>query len=53
MDSPATTSAITYKLQVGAESGASTIFVNADASGNTGSTQYKGVSNLILMEVAA
>jgi hypothetical protein len=53
VDSPATTSAITYKLQVGAESGASTIFVNADASGNTGSTQYKGVSNLILMEVAA
>ena len=53
VDSPATTSAITYKLQVGAESGASTIFVNLDASGSTGSTQYKGVSNLILMEVAA
>ena len=43
----------TYKLQVGAEGGAGTIFVNADATGNTGSTNYKGVSNLILMEVAA
>ena len=53
VDSPATTSAVTYKLQVGAEGGASTIFVNADASGSTGSTHYKGVSNLILMEVAA
>ena len=53
VDSPATTSAITYKLQVGAESGASTIFVNLDASGSTGSTHYKGVSNLILMEIAA
>ena len=52
VDSPATTSAVTYKLQVGAEGGASTIFVNADASGSTGSTHYKGVSNLILMEVS-
>ena len=53
LDNPSTTSAVTYKLQVGAESGAGTIFVNADASTSTGSTQYKGVSNLILMEVAA
>lgn len=53
VDSPATTSAVTYKLQVGAEAGASTIFVNADASGSTGNSHYKGVSNLILMEVAA
>tara|TARA_R100000315_G_C5223554_1_gene135022 strand:+ start:705 stop:1319 length:615 start_codon:yes stop_codon:yes gene_type:complete len=52
LDNPSTTSAVTYKLQVGAESGAGTIFVNADASTSTGSTQYKGVSNLILMEVA-
>jgi len=43
----------TYKLQVGAESSAATIFVNADASGGTGNTNYKGVSNLILLEVAA
>ena len=52
-DNPSTTNAVTYKLQVGAENGAGTIFVNADASTSTGSTQYKGVSNLILMEVAA
>jgi len=51
-DNPSTTSEVTYKLQVGAEGGAGTIFVNADASGNTGSTNYKGVSNLILMEVS-
>jgi len=43
----------TYKLQVGAESSAGTIYVNADASGGTGNTVYKGVSNLILLEVAA
>ena len=43
----------TYKLQVGAESSAATIFVNADASGGTGNTNYKGVSNLILLEEAA
>jgi len=53
LDNPSTTSATTYKLQVGAEGGAGTIYVNADASGSTGSTHYKGVSNLILMEVAA
>ena len=53
VDSPSTTSSITYKLQVGAESTASTIYVNADASGSTGNTNYKGVSNIILMEVAA
>ena len=53
LDNPSTTSAITYKLQVGAENGAATIYVNADASTSTGSTHYKGVSNLILMEVAA
>ena len=53
LDSPSTTSAVTYKLQVGAEGGAGTIYVNADASTSTGSTHYKGVSNLILMEVAA
>ena len=53
VDSPSTTSAVTYKLQVGAEGSAGTIFINADQSGSTGSTQYKGVSNLILMEVSA
>ena len=43
----------TYKLQVGAENGAGTIFVNAAGSGNTGQTHYKGVSNIVVMEVAA
>ena len=51
LDTPGT-GTHTYKLQVGAESGAGTIYVNSDASGSTGSTHYKGVSNLILLEVA-
>ena len=41
-----------YKLQVGAESSAGTVLVNAVGSGSTGTTHYKGVTNLVCMEVA-
>ena len=53
LDNPATTNTLTYKLQVGAESSAGTVFVNAVGSGSTGTTHYKGVTNLIVMEVSA
>ena len=52
LDTPGT-GTHTYKLQVGAEGGAGTVFVNASGSGNTGNTHFKGVSSIILMEVAA
>ena len=51
LDTPGT-GTHTYKLQVGAEGGAGTVFVNAAGSGNTGLTHYKGASSIILMEVA-
>lgn len=53
LDNPQTTSQITYKLQVGAEGGAGTVLVNAAGSGGTGTTHFKGVTNLIVMEVSA
>ena len=48
IDSPATTSATTYKFQVKADSG-STCFVNAQA----GSTSHGNVSTLTVMEILA
>jgi len=42
----------TYKLQVSAEAGAGTVVVNSTSGGDS-STHYRGVSNLIVMEVAA
>ena len=53
LDSPSTTSATTYKLQVGAEASAGDVYVNRPANSYTGSTFYRGVSNLVVMEIAA
>jgi len=49
LDSPATTNATTYKVQVGGDGTASTIYVNRYYAGNS----YHGISTLTLMEVAA
>ena len=53
LDSPSTTSATTYKLQVGAEASAGDVYVNRPANNYTGSTFYRGVSNLVVMEIGA
>ena len=52
LDSPTTTSATTYNLQVSGETGAGTIYVNKNASDGDSSTHYRSASHLILMEVA-
>ena len=49
LDSPATTSATTYKIQIGADGSAATLYVNRYYSNNN----YLGISTLTLMEVAA
>ena len=49
LDSPATTSATTYKVQVGGDGTASTIHVNRYFS----SDNYRGISTLTLYEVTA
>ena len=48
LDSPATTSATTYKVQLGADGTAATLYVNR----YHGSDNYHGVSTITLMEVA-
>ena len=52
LDTPSTTSAITYKLQVGAEAGAGNVVVNS-TTGADSATHYRGAANLIVMEVAS
>ena len=49
LDSPSTTSATTYKIQIGADGTAAPILVNRYYS----SDNYRGISTLTLMEVAA
>jgi len=53
LDSPTTASAVTYKLQVGAENSAGTIVVNRTQEGATGTSHFLGVSNLVVQEVSA
>ena len=49
LDEPATTSATTYKIQLGTDGTAAEIFVNR----YFGSDDYHGISTITLMEVAA
>ena len=49
LDSPSTTSATTYKIQIGADGTAAPILVNRYYS----SDNYRGISTLTLMEIAA
>ena len=54
LDSPATTSAVTYSWQVRVQSGGNTMWVNrtSDQSGNDTQNFY-GASSIIVMEIAA
>jgi hypothetical protein len=49
LDSPSTTSATTYKIQVAAES---TVYVNRTGSDSDASSYYRASSSIIAMEVA-
>ena len=49
LDEPATTSATTYKVQLGADGTAATLYVNR----YFGADNYHGISTITLMEVAA
>ncbi len=51
LDSPSSTSSLTYKLQLVAEGG--THYINRSNADNTGATYFAGTSNLTLMEVSA
>ena len=53
LDSPSTTSAVTYKLQVAAESGAGVVSVNRSENSSDTNTFCTGSSHIVLMEVAA
>jgi hypothetical protein len=54
LDSPATTSAVTYSWQVRVQGSGSTLWINrtSDQSGNTEQNFY-GASSIIVMEIAA
>jgi len=51
-DDPATTNQVDYTLQVEAEAGASTIYINRTAGDNSGDTYHSGMTSMIVYEVA-
>ena len=53
LDSPATTSAITYKLQVVGDQGASVAYLNRGYTDTNGTNFFRNASTWILMEVSA
>jgi len=53
LDSPSTTSQVTYNLQISGENSAGTMYVNRNGHGGDDSTHYRGASHIVLMEVAA
>ncbi len=52
LDSPSTTSAVTYKLQAKGETNSTDIFINRPQSTNTGSDFFRGVCTMTAMEVS-
>jgi len=53
LDTPATTSAVTYKIQVRGEGSGTGLYVNRDSSGNTGDDYFRGCSTITAMEVSS
>jgi hypothetical protein len=53
LDSPATTSATTYAIQVRTEIGGQSLFVNRTATDTDAATFARGISTITLMEVSA
>lgn len=52
LDSPATTSSITYQVQGGNFRDSETIYINRSASDGNDSQASRGVSTIIVMEIA-
>jgi len=54
LDSPATTSSVTYKLQIGGDGDGTTVYVNrTQGDRDTGYYDSRGASSITVMEVAA
>ena len=53
LDSPSTTSAVTYKLQCIGQGGSTGIYLNRPETTNSGPDFMRGVSTITLMEVSA
>ncbi len=53
LDSPSTTSAVTYKVQVRGEQNSTDVFINRPQSDNTGGDYFRGASSITVMEVSS
>ena len=53
LDDPATSSAVTYKIQVRGESNSTDLYVNRPDSTNTGGDYFRGCSTITAMEVSS
>jgi len=53
LDSPATTSATTYKIQIYNNNGSGTIYINRSQDDTNASNFPRGVSSITVMEIAA
>ena len=53
LDSPNTTSSVTYKLQVRMQSGGGTLTFNKEGNDSGSATNHRGASNITLMEIGA
>ena len=51
LDSPSTTSATTYKLQIRHESGGASIYINRTVNDNDGATGFRPISTITAMEI--
>ena len=52
LDSPATTSATTYKIQIGGSDTNGVTYLNRSSSDSDGSSSARGMSTITLMEIA-
>ena len=53
LDDPATSSAVTYKIQVRGEQDSTEIFINRTQNSNTGGDFFRGCSTITAMEVSS
>jgi len=53
LDDPATSNAVTYKIQVRGELSSTDIFINRPQSSNTGDDFFRGCSTITAMEVSS
>jgi hypothetical protein len=53
LDSPATTSSTTYKIQIWAGSSATTVYVNYGINDSANAYRFRTASTITVMEIAA